>query len=163
MSSAPPPLPRVVLDTVVFVQTLISGRGPSARCIERLRGGDFILLLSEPLLVEMREVPLRPELTSRYSHLSSERDAGFVTEVESLGVKVTAPQRAFALPRDPDDEPLLDLAVAGDADYLVTWNDRHLTYLMRGDTPEGREFLSRYPKLRIVSPPEFLATLERTP
>jgi uncharacterized protein len=159
--SLPPPLPRVVLDTVVFVQALISGRGASAGCIERLRRGQFILLLSEPLLAEMREVPLRPELRRRYSHLTGERVAAFLSEVQLMGVMVYAPPRAFVLPRDPDDEPLIDLAVAGEADYLVTWNERHLTYLMRGDTPEGRDFRARFPAVRIVSPPEFIARLEQ--
>ena len=84
-----------------------------------------------------------------------------MSEVESTGVMVNPPPRVFVLPRDPDDEPLIDLAVAGAADHLVTWNDRHLTYLMRGDTPEGRDFCKRFPALRIVSPPEFLASLER--
>ena len=41
----------------------------------RIGRGQFILLLSEPVLAEIREVPLRPELTRRYSHLTGERVA----------------------------------------------------------------------------------------
>jgi predicted nucleic acid-binding protein len=68
--------------------------------------------------------------------------------------------RPSRLTRDPKDEPLIDLAVAGDADYLVTWNERHLTYLMKQDTPEGRDFCARFPKLRIVAPPDFLKLVD---
>jgi putative PIN family toxin of toxin-antitoxin system len=157
--STPPP--RVVLDTVVFVQALISGRGPSAGVIERLNRGEFVLLLSDALLSEIREVPLRVELTRRYSQLTPARVNAFVDDVASLAVMLSPTTRAFPLPRDPDDEVLIDLAVAGGAEYLVTWNARHLTYLMRQDTDEGREFCSRFPGLQILSPPEFLSALDR--
>jgi hypothetical protein len=48
-----------------------------------------------------------------------------------------------------------------DAAYLVTWNDRHLTYLMRQDTHEGREFCRKFPDLKILSPPVFLSELRK--
>jgi hypothetical protein len=47
------------------------------------------------------------------------------------------------------------------AAYLVTWNQRHLTYLMQEDTTEGRDFCHRFPFLRILSPPAFLQELMR--
>lgn len=157
MSQTPP---RVVLDTMIFVQALISGRGAAAGCIDRLKTGRFILLLSAPVIAEMRAVPLRPELTRKYSHLTVERVAAFYAEIEALSVLVPAPPKALQLPRDADDEMFLDLAVAGQADYLVTWNERHLTYLMKADTPEGKEFTVRFPGMRILSPPEFLNRID---
>ena len=53
------------------------------------------------------------------------------------------------------------LAIAADAKFLVTWNDRHLTYLMRQETPEGAEFRGRFPNLTIMDPPTFLAEIRR--
>lgn len=154
---------RAVLDTVVYVQALISGRGPASAVFDRLRAAGFILLLSEAVLAEVRDVPLRPALRSRFRHLTEERVDAFVTEVTGLAVMVPRPARALSLPRDPKDEPLIDLAVAGRAQFLVTWNHKHLTYLMAGDTPEGREFLRRFPSLTIVSPVEFLRALDTVP
>jgi putative PIN family toxin of toxin-antitoxin system len=154
-----PALPRVVLDTVVFVQSLISGRGASAGCIERLKSGKLILLMSEDAREELREVPLRPELTRKYSHLTEERVQKFVADIDALAVLIAQPPNIFSLPRDPRDEPFIDLAVAGNADYIVTWNERHLTYLMKRDTSEGQEFCARFPNIRIVSPAEFLRLL----
>jgi putative PIN family toxin of toxin-antitoxin system len=151
--------PRVVLDTVVFLQALISGRGAAAACIDRFREGRFVLLLSDDTLTEAREVPLRPELRGRYSHLTPERVTAFFDEIEALAVMIRRPPHVFGLPRDPKDEPFTDLAIAGDASFLVTWNERHLTYLMRRDTPEGLEFGSRFPGLTICTPPDFLRSL----
>jgi putative PIN family toxin of toxin-antitoxin system len=156
-------LSRVVLDTVVYVQALISGRGHAAGCIERLKLGRFIVLLSDDLLAEMKDVPSRPELTRKYTHLTPERVDAFIRDVQSLAVEIPAPAMAFRLPRDPDDEPLINLAIAGDADFLVTWNERHLTYLMRQDTPEGKDFCARYPKLKILPPPKFLRAIDPVP
>lgn len=152
-------LPHVVLDTVVFVQTLISGRGPAAACIERLRAGEIVLLLSSALLAEMLDVPLRFELTRRFSKLTAERVNAFVEDMVSMAVLIPTPPRAFTLPRDPKDEPLIDVAVAGNASFLVSWNERHLNYLMRRDTPEGEDFHRRYPGITIVTPLQFLATI----
>jgi uncharacterized protein len=67
--------------------------------------------------------------------------------------------QAFRLPRDPKDEPYVDLAIAAKAAFLVTWNDRHLTYLMRKDTPEGINFCQRFPDVRIVNPIEFVSAI----
>jgi predicted nucleic acid-binding protein len=83
--------------------------------------------------------------------------------VVGLAAVIPRPPQAMQLPRDPKDEPLIDIAVAGAADYLVTWNHKHLTYLMAGDTPEGREFLTRFPTLRIVSPVDLLNVLDTSP
>jgi len=153
------PLPRVVLDTVVFVQSLISGRGHAAGCIERLRAGGYVLLQSDKTLAELRAVPLRPNLTAKYPLLTTERVQAFVAEMESLAVTIHDPPAVISLPRDPKDEPFIDLAVAGGARFIVTWNDRHLTYLTRGDTVEGRDFCARFPSITIISPPEFLTSL----
>jgi predicted nucleic acid-binding protein len=77
-----------------------------------------------------------------------------------LAVRIPNPPHAFTLTRDPGDEPFIDLAVTGDAQFIVTWNERHLTYLMKRNTPEGQDFCSRFPGIRILSPPEFLAVIE---
>lgn len=155
--------PRVVLDTMIFVQALISGRGMAAGCINRLKAGRFVLFVSKSILAEMSDVPLRPELTRKYTHLTPERVSAFYAEIEPLSVLVPDPPKSFQLPRDANDEMFLDLAIAGRADYVVTWNERHLTYLMKADTPEGRDFCSRFPGIRILSPPAFLNALDANP
>lgn len=117
--------------------------------------------MSDATIDELRDVPLRPKFRAKYSFVTPEKMAAFVTEIESLAVRIARPAAVFSLPRDPKDEPLIDLAVAGQARLLVTWNDRHLTYLMRQDTPEGKEFCARFPQLQILPPPEFMAFISR--
>lgn len=151
--------PRVVFDSVVFVQALISGRGAAAACIERVLAGDAILFISDAILREIKDVPLRPELVRRYPHLTPERVNGLVKTVTAVAIYIPMPPRVFSLPRDPKDEPYTDLAIDVRAEYLVTWNERRLTYLMMRDTPEGREFCDRFPYVTILPPPAFLDRL----
>jgi len=67
--------------------------------------------------------------------------------------------KRFELPRDPGDEPYLNLAIETGARFLVT-RDRDLLDLMRWDTEEGRNFQSRFPDLRILDPVAFLREAE---
>jgi putative PIN family toxin of toxin-antitoxin system len=155
-----PPQIRAVFDAVVFVQALISRRGPAAACFDRINAGQAILFTSDALLDEARSVPMRPELTRRYSRLTPERIEAFINAVRATSVNIPSPPKVFALPRDPKDEICTDLAVAASAQFLVTWNERHLTYLMKQDTPEGKDFCKRFPQLSILNPPNFLHELD---
>jgi putative PIN family toxin of toxin-antitoxin system len=116
--------------------------------------------MSNDTFDELRDVCSRPKLNAKYPFVTAEAVAALIAEIESVAVKVSSPPTVIALPRDPKDEPFIDLAVAGDGQFIVTWNERHLTYLVRQDTPEGKDFCARFPNIRIVTPPEFLSVLD---
>ncbi len=150
---------RAVYDAVVFVQAMISGTGPSAECVKRALNGQISLFVSDAILDEVREVPLRLDLTKRYRHLTAARVGAFVRQIEGASIHIPRPPRAFELPRDPQDEPYTDLAIMAEVAYLVTWNRRHLNYLMNEDTPEGLAFCAQFPNLKILTPPALLAEI----
>jgi putative PIN family toxin of toxin-antitoxin system len=158
MSDRPP---RVVFDCVVYIQALISGSGPSAACVEQARQAIVGLFISPFVMAEIRGVSSCPTLTRKYRHLTPKYIETFIRDIEQHAVSIENPPAVFDLPRDPKDEPYINLGVAVDAQFLVTWNAKHLTYLMRKDTPEGRLFCEKFPKLKIVSPPEFLHQLRQ--
>jgi uncharacterized protein len=153
--------PRAVFDAMVYLQALASPDGTSGKCVRLVSEGAVELWVSQPILLEIGDIITRPAIRSRFP---------WVTDVDALdlsyriraaaGIADPVPPHAMHLPRDPDDEPYLNLAVAVQADYLVTWNERHLSYLMRGDTPEGKQFCSRFPHLQIVDPVTFLRAVE---
>jgi hypothetical protein len=58
---------------------------------------------------------------------------------------------AMQLPRDPKDEPYLNLAIATKASFIVT-RDNDMLSLMKDD-----EFRKAYPTLAIVDPDAFLS------
>ena len=115
-------------------------------------------LLSPSILAEVHEVLDRDEVRWKL-RLGDDDMAEFFSRLEACAEVLPEPPSTFALPRDPDDEIYTNLAVAGHASYLVSWNKRHLNYLMEGDTPEGADFCARYPGLKILTPVEFLEEL----
>ena len=85
----------------------------------------FVVLASVPLIVEYAAVLTRPEHLDA-SGLTSRQ----MNEVLDALVKVSIPVHFWFLwrPRlkDPADEMVLETAVNGEADWLVTFNVRHL-------------------------------------
>jgi putative PIN family toxin of toxin-antitoxin system len=150
---------RVIYDCMVFVQGALRETGPAYRCLRLAEERVVTLLVSRATLDELREVLFRPSLREKSKNLTDDSVARFLREVHSFSEAVPGPPKAFALPRDSKDEVYTDLAIDGRAQYLVSWNERHLNYLMKRDTPEGEDFCGRYPSLKIVTPVEFLEAL----
>ena len=135
---------RVILDTNVLLGALISPHGPPDAIYRAWRAARFELVTSRAQLDELRRV-------SRYPKLKT------LLPAHRIGTMLNNMQRALvlevllALPddieaNDPNDTFLLAMALAGEADYLVT-GDRRAGLLQRGSI--GRA--------RIVTPPTFCA------
>jgi predicted nucleic acid-binding protein len=106
------------------VAALRSGRGASRQLLIGALDRAFEVLASVPLVLEYEAVLTRPE------HLeASGLTATQVNEVLDALVKVSipVPLRFLWRPRlkDPADEMVLETAVNGAADWLVTFNLRH--------------------------------------
>ncbi|HEY1184048.1 MAG TPA: putative toxin-antitoxin system toxin component, PIN family [Bryobacteraceae bacterium] len=116
---------RLVLDTDVLVAALRSDQGASRRLLLGALDRTFVVLASVPLIVEYAAVLTRPEHLDA-SGLTSRQ----MNQVLDALVKVADPVHLWFLwrPRlkDPADEMVLETAVNGGADWLVTFNVRHL-------------------------------------
>jgi putative PIN family toxin of toxin-antitoxin system len=118
------------------------------------------LCLSPEVLAEVTDVLTRPKTQSRFPQLTPERVERFLREVQAKANAFASVPAVFSYPRDPDDEPYLNLALAAGARYLVTW-DNDLLDLMDEQTPEGKEFRRCFPDLIILDPVAFLRQLSR--
>ena len=147
---------RVVYDCVVFLQGAGRRNSASRKCLDLVDSGTVQLCLSPEVLAEIDDVLHRPELLRKFPLIKTEDSQSLLRTARGKSLLLSTVARVFHLPRDPDDEAYIDLAVAADAKYLVTWNERHLTYLMQQNTPEGVDFCRRFPGLKIVDPPRFL-------
>jgi putative PIN family toxin of toxin-antitoxin system len=140
--------PDAVVDTNIFVSGVISKRGNPAALIERWRRGDFTLLLSPPLYLELDEVLRRPKFTERYG-ATQEEIAALLDLVRVQGRQVSPRKRLPLRSRDPKDDKFLAAALAAKAQYLVTGDDDLL--VLDGDIRLGG--------LRIVTVGTFLELL----
>ncbi|MEO8811788.1 MAG: putative toxin-antitoxin system toxin component, PIN family [Caulobacteraceae bacterium] len=114
---------RVVLDTAVIVSAFRSRRGASFALLRALARGRFIMLATPPLFLEYEDVLKRPE-----QRLISGLTLGEVDErLEQLAAilePVEMHMRWRPQLRDPGDEMVLEAAINGRADALVTYNVR---------------------------------------
>jgi putative PIN family toxin of toxin-antitoxin system len=154
MSSAT--LPAVVFDCMTFLQATTSPTGPSAACFRLVEAGRVRLVVSQPILDEVRNVLSRPRIRKRNPHLTDEAVDAFLTHVLQVATRAATPPAVFQYPRDPKDEPYLNLAISERATLLVSW-DNDLLDLMKPDDEEGQRLRARPPGLMIVTPPAMLA------
>ncbi len=123
-------LMRVILHTNVLLGALISPHGPPDAIYRAWRAARFELVTSAAQLDELRRV-------SRYPRLKT------ILPAHRVGTMVNNMQRAIVLTQlpplsdgidadDPNDAFLLAMALAGEADYLVT-GDRRAGLLQRGN------------------------------
>lgn len=152
MSSTPP---GVVFDCTIFLQALANRNGPAFACKQLVDNGRVVLFLSDAVLQEVREVLGRPELRQKLKTLTPERVLAFLADVTARAVMLADVPNQFSYPRDPKDEPYVNLALAAGARYLVAW-DKDLLDLMNEDLAEGKDFRQRFPALRILTPVTFL-------
>jgi len=135
---------RVVLDTNVLLSALISPHGSPDAIYRAWRGARFELVTSKAQLDELRRASRYPKLKS----ILPPHRAG--TMINNLQRAVVV-ERVSPLPSDielgdPNDAFLLALALACEADYLVT-----------GDRRAGLLKLERVGHTRILAPATFCA------
>lgn len=112
--------PKIVIDTNVVISALRSQRGASARLISLIGTGLFEMHISIPIVLEYEEV-----LTRYRTSLGLNQDdvEDLVDAFCTLAIhheKIYFRWRPF-LP-DQKDEFILDLAVAAQSDYIITYN-----------------------------------------
>jgi putative PIN family toxin of toxin-antitoxin system len=111
--------PEVVLDTNVLVSTLRSQRGASFRLLQLVDSGKFFVNLSVPLVLEYEEVCKRLIGIVPLSETDIDAVVNYLCRV-GRHQPVHFLWRPF-LP-DPEDDMLLELAVAANHAAIVTFN-----------------------------------------
>lgn len=153
------PPERVVFDCGVFFQALIAPGGPAGKCFAAATDGELLLIISNFVLTELRDVCLRPHLVRRF-RLSESRVAAFVSQIEKVATFVAVVPHVFDYPRDPDDEHYVDLAVVSHARLIVS-RDNDLLALEDPSNEDGFSFHQRFPELTILTPEELLQRISQ--
>lgn len=114
---------RLVLDTATIVHAFRSRRGASNRILVAIAERRVLALASVPLFVEWEGVLKRPEHRLVHGLDLAQID----TVLADLAALIEPVQFDFLWRpqlRDPDDEMVLETAVNGRADAIITWNGR---------------------------------------
>ena len=136
---------RVVIDTVVFVRSLLNPHSAPGRLIFA-HADEYRLILSAPIVREIVEVLQRPETTNKIrfgAGMDTRRVLDLLSEAELVELPADIPQ----VSRDPKDDKFLATAILGEADYVIS-EDRDLLDL------------GEYQGIKIVDVSAFLKILE---
>jgi putative PIN family toxin of toxin-antitoxin system len=109
---------RVVIDTNILVRALIRPHGTVGPVLLRLRRADYTLLYSQSLLEELIDVLNRPRIRTKYR--LADRDIRTVVSLILLRGEAVTPKERITACRDPRDDKFLEVAVAGEADVIVS-------------------------------------------
>jgi uncharacterized protein len=116
---------RVVLDTNVFVSSLLSTEGTPAQLLNAWREGRYMLVTSPAIIAEVVEVLESPRISKKY--LIRHQDVENLVDVLKTDAVLVPGEAGVkgSVPRDPRDEMFLACAIDANADCIVS-GDRHL-------------------------------------
>lgn len=116
--------PRIVIDTNVIIAALKSNQGASNRLLQLFGTGKFVNHISVALILEYEAVIKR-----LLPHLSEEQTNDLLDYIcaTSQHTKIYYLWRPHL--KDPKDDMVLELAVASEADYIVTYNRKDFKFV----------------------------------
>jgi putative PIN family toxin of toxin-antitoxin system len=150
-----------VFDCMVFLQGAARKNGPAGLCLSLAEAGAVRLFLSDEILTEIRDVFTRPEIQRKFPVLTENYVNEFLARINAISHHWQSVPQIFRYARDLKDEPYINLALAAEVDYLVTW-DADLLDLADPSNPEGKRLRELHPKLLVVDPASFLREFGKT-
>ncbi len=135
---------RVVIDTGILITALITRDTPPDQIYQAWRKRRFELVTSEWQLGEFRRVSRYPKLRKYLQPV----EAGNLINGLRHQALLLADLPDVDLSKDPDDNPLLAMAIASEAEYLVSGDKRDVLALKKVD------------KTRIITARRFLTILK---
>lgn len=137
---------KVVLDTNLLISAFITPNGEPAQVVKLLQAEDFYLLLSADVFRELERVIHYPKLRILYQYTDEQVEA-FLKGIGRIAIWVGQTEPLSVVQDDESDNRFIELAVAGNARYIITGDKKHLLKVRR------------YQSIEIVSATEFLALI----
>jgi len=131
---------KVVFDTNIYISALHFQGSIPRKILELVDAGNFQLFISKQIIAELRGV-LRVKFKYELSKLDLMEEL-----ILSISQVVEPRIKIKFIKEDPDDDRILECAVEGKADFIVT-GDRHLLQIeeFRGiKITSARVFIEEY-------------------
>ena len=144
---------RAVIDTNIWVSSLLNPFGFPARLRKLFEEGAFNVVISAFMLEELADVLERPKIRGKYE--ITEDDIKELLILIEERVEYVLLSGDIAICRDKDDNLVIETAIKGQAEYLVTRDDD-----IKFDK-EVSSFLSKY-GISVISVGKFLNLIEKS-
>ena len=112
---------KAVVDTNIWVSALLNPFGFPAKLRKSFEDRVFLAVISEPMLAELANVLSRPRIKDKYSISDSDIE-NLLILIEERSEHVLISEDVFIC-RDKDDNFVIETAIKGKAEYLVTRDD----------------------------------------
>ena len=124
---------RAVIDTNVLLAALL-WRGPPHALLAQIRDGMLGLVSSPALLAELTDVLGRAKFDAILTRSNTSREKA-MAELRQLAEVIEPPPLPQPVCRDPDDDEVLALAIAAQADLIVSGDNELLVLLQFNGIP----------------------------
>lgn len=114
----------VVLDTNVIISGLLSSGGPPAQILDLWEAGAFDVAISAPLLEELKRA-LDYKQVKKYLKLAPGEINALLGQWSTISIYVEPEAELDVVEEDPDDNRVLECAIAAEANYIIS-GDKHL-------------------------------------
>ena len=141
---------RIVCDTNILARSYPDALGPSRRLLNALRDGPHQIVVSPLMLDELERMLCYPHLQKRW-RANPQKINLYRRRLEAIAELTEPAQGPRIVPADPDDDVIIDTAVAGAAEVI---RNRGLHFRQ----PEVLQFRQRR-DIRIVGDLELLQEL----
>ncbi|MCJ7621877.1 MAG: putative toxin-antitoxin system toxin component, PIN family [Anaerolineaceae bacterium] len=135
----------LVLDTNVIISALLSPKGSPAKVIDLWEAEAFDIATSKQLLNELARA-LEYKRVKKYFKQPQEKINALLKRFRTVGVMVDQQFELNVIVDDPDDNRVLECAVAANASYIISGDDHLLD-------------LEKYREIVILTPAGFLKLL----
>jgi len=143
---------RAVIDTNIWVSAILNPFGFPSKLRHSFTKGLFQPVISEPMFLELAEVLNRPRIKDKYGLAAADiTELLLLIEERSESVHVSG---RVKLCRDRNDDMVIETAIQGRAEYLVTRDDD-----IKHDG-EVSSFLQQY-NISILTVANFLSIIEK--
>ena len=142
-----------VFDTGIVLQAALSDRGPASVALQLMEESRIVVFISTQVREEYDAVLNRAAIRIKNPLLTNERVQEFLARIDAKTRVVTVIKSYIQFSRDPNDEPILNLAIQVKADYLVA-RDQDLL-----DLGQSADFRLLFPFVKIVDPSVFIKQL----
>lgn len=137
---------RVVLDSNIYISSLISQKGNPYTIFQRWQAKEFDILISRPIIEEILRVSSYQRIIKKYPGVEEERP-NLIASIKKHGIIVEPQEELSVVTADPSDNRYIECALAGKARCIVT-GDNHLLDL------------GAYQGIEIITPATFLILLD---
>lgn len=139
---------RIVLDTSALISAIRSSTGAAAEVVRLADLGKLTLLLDYKLVSEYRDVTLRPQHLAASGRTREDLET-LIERLEAIAAPVFVGIRHRPLSQDENDDMVLDVAINGKADVIVTNNIKDLR-------PAAERFA-----IQVLNPRDFLIAFRK--